>query len=267
MSTLPGFEIVRDALRNTIVGEWADKIATVNALRTVKIRSSKTENYTVPAGSSIILEVDSVAMPVAPTSGARTAAQLVIDFDAAIAALSCNDDSGAFELVHGTAPSGTTDRKIKVVSDANGLAGALGFSIGDMEHRAPLLPLPRHHFYDYIPHLYNLQPFVTIEQLEFEGPAHHRDKSLNWIPIRLALGAAYRGGSYRPTLDLLLGYGRAVREILEENNRLGTTGNAQEVINTRVERMQARPTLYQSDEGSPVFGRVQIDLRIRTWNA
>lgn len=268
MSTAPALDLIRDALRNTMVEKWAAKIATVNALRVVSIRAANSGPYVVTNGMTMTVEIDGASFIVTPTEGSRTAAQMVTEFDAAITGLGCVDDSETFVLQHATAPSGTTDRKLEITEDVSDLAALMGFTIGDVEHRAPLLPLPRPHFYDFIPPVYDKQPRIVIEDLAMEGPENLKARSLLWASVELVLEAHYSGGSYQPTYDLMLGYARAFREIILENNHLGTgdssTGG---IVTTKIDQMQAQPRLYQETDKSPVNGEIPVTIRCRVWNA
>ena len=260
--SLPSFDTAVTALKNTLLDNWAAKILTVNAARFPTIRST-TSSYTVPVAGTMDISVDgAAAVTVTPTEGVRTAAQLVTDFDAAVAALGCLDDSGVFEIRHGTAPSGETDRKVTITADTNGCAAALGFTVGDKAHRAPCRALPREKFYDYEPEMVGPPPYLILNETAIEGQAHLKTRAVYPCTVSFTIADAYRGGSYQPTRDLINGYVQTIREIIAENHSLNG-----KVISARTTDIQALPRLYQFEGKGPILGEASFTILIRVFNA
>ncbi len=256
----PGFYTALEGLKETLVENWAAKIATIDAARLIKIRSRKVEAYT--AAGNIVFDIDGADYTWTVAAAADNAATMAAQVNTQIGPMNAQDVGGRVVLQLAADPSDGSDHRLLIKSETLGAANDMGFHVGDEEHRAPLRQLERDGFYDYIPEVYGPFPMLVVQEAVILGEENLRPKAKYWVQVRCTFEDLYEGARYRPVQDMMAGYSQAIREIITENRKLGGAA-----VTSRIDRMNLVPRLYQQQDRGPVAGELPFDILIRLYNA
>lgn len=150
MSTIPQPEaLAAQRLRDWLLRQLPAACVSVNALRAATLTTPLVSPFTIPADAVLKVSLTSVRdgfTTVALTSGSRTAAQVVSEINAALAAtVATANDAGQVVLTSTTAPSFSgvtpTSSSVAVGPDTTGANLALGFDAGgEWQVTTPVLP-------------------------------------------------------------------------------------------------------------------------------